>query len=67
MGIPLYSLNYKLIDIPTIPNIPIRLPIVLMKFCSGIPNLDSSTFNRVWNEEFGIETEAKTSFNVDFN
>lgn len=66
IGIPVFALSYKVNNIP-VNNIPLRLPVVLMKFCNAVSHLDTNSFIQGWNEECRQQSEAKTLFNIDFN
>jgi len=51
LSIPVYGLVYRTGSIPS-QTIPVRLPIVLLKFCHGIPEMDPNSFKMTW-EQFG--------------
>lgn len=38
-----------------------------MKFCSNVKNLGTKGFIDGWNQECSSQSEAKMSFNIDFN
>ncbi|CDW78543.1 UNKNOWN [Stylonychia lemnae] len=65
LSIPLYSLNYSLNNVQ-MSNLPIRLPIILLKFCSGLDIKDAAGYIFKWNFECSSQ-DHKQSFNVDFN
>jgi hypothetical protein len=45
---------------------PLRLPIILLKFCQPLP-IDAQQFIYKWNFEYSQRSELKHVFNIDFN
>eukprot|EP00347_Sterkiella_histriomuscorum_P014171 403361891 len=66
ISIPIYQLAYQ-INMQQQQNVALRIPVVALKFCKGLQNLDAQGYMYKWNFECNQSHEFKQVFNVDFN